>query len=146
MGSAYYYMKVKFPSGSAALKAKPKIDKFFTEVSEAYDYWQDNRHGDPKPFWAGMKKKYPQTYDYLSNMGLVGKDINNGLAGLLSFGKEADKLRVRGDEVWYMEDTWHFADWGPLRDYLMLRFKASDAKWISDEYIEPFDLISFERN
>lgn len=144
MGSANYYLKARFTSEDRAKEQLPKVQEFFRQVGKAYDFWQKNRcTPDQVAFWRAMRRDYPQAYDFLDFQERAGGDHNNALSGCISFGDEnaAENFEIDGDGIRYYEDTWHFADWDPLCDYLVARFGALKAGWVSDEYLNPFDSI-----
>lgn len=146
MGSATYYLKARFASKAAALKAKPKVQAFLEEGGLAYAYWQKHRGAfseNEEPFsWQHFKKKFPLVSKYLGP--LFGGDSNNGLAGIISFGgcDVEDALLEHGDELWYSEETWHLADWNPLCRFLETEFGAQATAWVSDEKLDPWDSVN----
>lgn len=160
MGEATYYMKIKFKTSRLAIDALPKIREFLHQGAQAHDYWQLNRYkyydkNHPKynettvdsnfQFWENLRNKFPIIYEYLSEMDL-SDDYNNALAGLLDFGDEESINRsifVRKKYVLYSARVWHFADWSYIGKYICAHFGALDFKFISDEYLNPFNEIIF---
>lgn len=140
MGMARYYMKVKFRNQKAAEAALPKIAEFVEEGKKAETYWQSHRgqaHKDT--FWAGFTEQFPTVTEMISD--LVGGDHNNALAGAIDFGDEDDVPRMGDGCVLYTAYVWHFADWDRLGNFMVEKFNAEGAPWLSDEYMEPFDLL-----
>lgn len=139
MGTAVYYMKVKFRDGEAMREKAEAVAAFLDEGKEAKDYWQSCRHWDPKYFWPEFREKFPTVYRYLETVGAAEGDCNNGLAGLLEFPENVEN--TPDGEIWLSGEVWHFADWDPLKEFVVLRFGAVEAPWLSDEHISPFDLL-----
>jgi hypothetical protein len=150
MGEATYYCKIFFESERAAKVALPKVEKFFKQGIKAYNYWQ--KHRDSKTtaaqFWIDIDKKFPEIGNYLRYAKLYGGDKNNKLAGQLDFGSMDDlsNLGVNKSErdsewaIWYSAMVWHFADWNKIMEFIVKRYEAEEASWISDEYVNYFDL------
>jgi hypothetical protein len=120
------------------------IKKFFHEGRKAEDYWQDRR--DVKTgFWEPFEEKFPLVSKYLKSIGLHGGDHNNSLGGTLDFGSEYDideNFALSEDgELWYHATVWHFAEWDGLMRFLESEFGLTNARWVSDEDVNPFDLI-----
>lgn len=167
MGEAVYYMKIKFSDIGKAEKALPEIQDFFTQGYKAYDYWQTNRnkyceperpnsanpneyrkHADKDfPFWQNFEEKFPMVYEYLGSFN-EREDYNNGLSGCMDFGGEEDidNMEVRKVNgfgyIWYHAMVWHFADWEPLIEFIIYKWGADNADWVSDEHMNPFDTIN----
>jgi len=145
MGEATYYFKAKFSSVEKAEEAFPAVQAFLLEGAKAHDYWQDHRDMEKEhrvEFWTEFKAKFPIVTKYLN--GHVDGDCNNELAGQLDFGEPEDvenHLQVEGREIWYHATVWHFAVWGALASFLVTEFGALHMNHLSDEYIEPFDLL-----
>jgi hypothetical protein len=143
MGEAMYYMKAEV----ATPENVKKIKSFFREVERSQDYWQKFRDmedaGERELFWQGFKSKFPKTYDYLTVAGLADKDCNNELAGQIDFGSgdEIDSMELRGETIYYRAYVWHFSQWDNLMRYLVFKFQLMNPRWLSDEYINPFDLL-----
>jgi hypothetical protein len=144
MGTAGYYVKMN----NGNKETMEKIRLFFLEGCEAEEYWQNNRdmnEGKQVSFWMPFKKQFPTVSKYLKFINLLDKDCNNDLAGNLDFGSYQDiqdnfQLKDNG-EIWYYAEVWHFADWNVLIKFLEHEYGVTNARWISDEYIEPFDLL-----
>lgn len=146
MGEAIYYMKVYCKSEEQAAELLPKLQAFFTEGVKAENYWQENR-GEQKTqedFWKEFEQQFPLVSEYLtaSNRALEG-DKNNTLAGELDFGDEdaIDRMSAAGKEILYNSMVWHFAKWDPLAAFITKKFEVEKVAWISDEYMDPFELI-----
>jgi hypothetical protein len=142
MGEATYYMKARFVVLNE--EKKEEIKKFFIEGSRAEDFWQDNRGKEPSWFWKEFSEKFPEVTDYLLSQDGIGNDCNNSLAGLLDFGDEDtidSQMEFEGNIMRYSAYVWHFANWDPLCGFLIKRFGASICDWLSDEYVNYFDLL-----
>ena len=156
MGEATYYAKMYFENQAKAEEKLEDIRSFFYEGGKAHDYWQDNRSMKEKEhFWGQLEFKFPMVAEYLKsivdephrmrNQGdkVWGTDHDNGLAGLLDFGEDNDikHMGSNGEYIYYCAMVWHFANWDPIMDFIQAKFGAVNCKWISDEHMEPFDLI-----
>lgn len=145
MGSAYYYLKATFPK-SLKEKNKKALENFFLEIVKAGDWWQDNRDGKDN-FWTEFESQFSTTALYLKSINLFGKDYGNGLAGKLSFGAEEDienNLFIEDDLLKYHAEVWHFAEWESLGNFLKSHFGALSFKYLSDEYIDCYDILDSE--
>lgn len=143
MGEAEYYLKARFESEEKLKELYPKIKEFMYQGAASYDWWQENRGMQCDKFWVEFKKKFPMVYTYLGD--LKNKDCNNGLAGSLDFGSKEDvdfNLSMNGDVLTYYATVWHFASWYLLKEAI-LKIGAIRAGWISDEDIDPFDLLGY---
>lgn len=141
MGEATYYMKARFASDKIARGKLAFISKFILEGQRAYEFWQKHRHEDPIQFWPTFKENFPEVSKYLASGDLLGGDVNNVLAGHLDFGGEDDHATVQGDIIKFAATCWHFAEWDLFTTYIIERFGAFDCKWVSDEYLDPFECI-----
>ena len=150
IGEAVYYLK----ADNCTKEALENIRKFILEACEAQDYWQDNRDmevaGKRKEFWSEFKKKFPMTSKYLKqtksldDKKLYGGDCNNDLAGYLDFGDKEDteyNLELHDECMLYNAMVWHFANWDGFADFLKSEFGLTKVRWISDEYMNPFDVL-----
>ncbi len=156
MGEAMYYTKIFFDTPQDAQKAVPKIKKFFKQGFKAYDFWQKRQETENRDkLWDQIDKKFPEVGNYLRtvqyknfNTGefeiAYGNDPDNALAGLLDFGdkNEIELMRVVDNAIWYSAYVWHFADWNPILNFIRKRYGALRTEWLSDEYINPFDLLN----
>lgn len=156
MGEARYYTKIFFDTPQDAQKAFPKIQKFFKQGFKAYDFWQKRQETENRDkLWDQIDKKFPEVGNYLRtvqyknfNTGefeiAYGNDPDNALAGLLDFGdkNEIKLMRVVDNAIWYSAYVWHFADWNPILNFIRKRYGALRTEWLSDEYIDPFDLLN----
>lgn len=143
MGSANYYLKARFPVDVD----KEKLYAFFVEGEKAYNYWQNNRE-QPKEtvvFWKEFTTQFPIVSKLISD--LVGGDKDNSLAGELSIiapnhCNEYGWVNKNTSEVlFYCAETWHFASWDRLCTFLCTEFHATSANWLSDEYVNLWDLL-----
>jgi hypothetical protein len=132
-----------------------KIANFLREGNKAEEYRRKKRDMEPSGerdyFWADFKVKFPLVYRYLELDKLADKDCNNALARQLDFGCLGDiennlRFDYKNDYsedigIMYYAEVWHFADWSLLGKFLETEFKATHFRWLSDESIEPFDLL-----
>lgn len=51
-------------------------------------------------------------------------------------------MRVVDNAIWYSAYVWHFADWDPMLDFIKRRYGAERYTWLSDEYVDYFDLLT----
>jgi hypothetical protein len=150
LGEAYYYMKA---DGCNDEKFE-KIKQFFIEGAKSGDFWQENRGIFHKKeltpetlsgFWVPFEKEFPMVSKYLTSIGLFGKDFNNALAGYLDFGNpeevEENIYLSKDGELRYSAFVWHFADWNPLMKFLKTEFGLVNARYVSDEYLDPYDAL-----
>lgn len=151
MGEATYYLK----ADNCTEEALENIKKFIIEASEAQDYWQDHRDmeiaGKREKFWLEFGEKFPLVSKYLKQTKdgdtmLYGGDCNNNLAGYMDFGNTddgelEDNLELHDEELRYNAYVWHFADWNGFANFLKSEFGLTKVRWISDEYMNPFDVL-----
>jgi len=159
MGSCMYYLKVR----DCKQDVVESIREFILEGCEAEIWWQDHRDyerikDDPEKtrakFWDQFTIKFPIISKYLKFIGKYGGDCNNALAGCIDFGTDEDvedhldftegdedKNGVVHGELRYSAEVWHFADWGGFAEFLENEFGVRDARWISEEDMNPYDLI-----
>jgi hypothetical protein len=146
MGEATYYMK----ANECDYAKMTKIQEFFKEGRLTEDWWQGHRgYEDNKSpemnreaFWKIFTDKFPLVTKYLKFIELYGGDCNNSLAGYLEFGRDweiDENFELEDNELRYHALVWHFADWDGLMKYLMKEFGVTNARYISDEYYDPFD-------
>lgn len=142
MGMATYYMKAYYKDEALAAKNAKPVEAFINQLADAENYWQDNRDKTPKEFWPVFIEKFPLAYDYLGKPK-DDADCNNDLAGRLSFARTDDEATFErsGSVLMYSAYVWHFANWEPFTDYIMDNFEADNVKSVSDEHLNPFDLI-----
>jgi hypothetical protein len=137
MGECAYYLKAEYPTKKEAQKASEKLDEFFSEAREAYDYYQPGRETEPKKFWAKFSKDFPLTWDYVQTIPGFKKTSAdpNDLSGKLDFGQDENGgTLVQGNIVgWGDCSVWHFADWTPLCNYIEKKFGAIRVVWGTEE-------------
>ena len=145
MGTATYYLK----ANNGTPEKMEQIRQFFLEGCKAEEYWQTNRDmddGKRVSFWMPFKKQFPVVSKYLAFIKRLDGDCNNELARVLAFGDKEDiqenfAINVERKEICYHAEVWHFADWDVLVQFLESEYGLKNARWISDEYIKPFDLL-----
>ena len=145
MGEATYYLKACFKSGMEAKKNLEPIRAFLKEGCRAETFWRENRDKKPETFWPEFEKQFPRVTEFAKYAGVFGEDSNNGLAGVLNFGDEdfvENALRKEsGPIILYSAYVWHFADWEPMANFIVSKWGAKEVRWISDELLNPFDLL-----
>jgi len=135
MGEAVYSLLAIFPK-KITEKQQTTIKEFFLESFKAYEYWQDNR-GDKKAqkdFWKEFKTQFPTMSEYLASLNLLDGGVN-ALSGNMDFGNEdyLDQICFDGREMTYSAEVWHFAHWEPLTNFMVKKFGATSADYLSDE-------------
>ena len=136
-----------------------KIERLIQEGSKAEDFWQENRGIYNKPamsqtqFWSEFQEKFPMVSKYLMFIKKFGGDTNNELAGYLNFGREDDFENLTFDldytddnneevgQVKYSAYVWHLADWTGFAKFLQEECKVRNARWLSEEDIDPNDVL-----
>lgn len=146
MGSAVFYLKVRTTHIDELENIYSFLFRFLEENENAYEFWQNNRKENPN-FWDTFKIEYPITYGYLSGYTDVPLDTynHNSLAGILGYTSNLDiHENLNKDdselEITYSQEVWHHATWDPLIKMLTDKFEC-EADYLSDEYINPFDLL-----
>jgi hypothetical protein len=156
MGEATYYCKIFFDSNQSAEQALPKIKAFLKQGVQAADFWHKYRDTtNHEKFWQDVDREFPEIGNYLRTAEVTsfhdkkvrpafGGDHDNDLAGLLDFGDESDidRMSVYGNIIRYSAYVWHFADWDPMLDFIKRRYGAERYTWLSDEYVDYFDLLT----
>lgn len=155
MGSCMYYLK----ADECTKYNFYKIEKLIQEGSKAEDFWQENRGIYNKPampreeFWKKFQDNFPMVSEYLTYIKKFGGDSNNELAGYLNFGHEDDFENLEfideykddnNEEVGqikYSAYVWHLADWTGFMKFLQSKFKVRNARWLSEEDIDPNDVL-----
>jgi len=154
MGSALYYLK----ADGCTIETFERVKKFICEGIEAEQYWQENRENDENKaerFWREFDCLFPMIKKYLISIHLFGKDYNNDLAGHLDFGDDpknvegslifdedyTDEDNVIWGNIRYSAYVWHFAEWDGFVNFLESEFKLKNARWLSEEDMDPFDLL-----
>lgn len=140
MGEANYFMKIRPPLYYTPAEIDLMYDAvkvLMRELQGAYDYWQDNRSiGDtPTGAWDRFAKKFPRGRELLADV----KDFRNGPSGTLTYADEVlligGVIHLRGNSLW------HGTDWQPLASYIEAIWPGSKTAWVSDEYVDPFDVL-----
>lgn len=154
MGSCVYYLKAY----GCKEDDVEKIKSLLLELYEAENFWQDNRGFNDlikkslshKEFWKQFDDKFPYVSKYLKFIKKFGKDYNNALAGFLDFGTDEnveDHLYLTSDdgdncgELRYSAEVWHMSDWTGFTKFLKKEFGLKKVNWVSEEDMNPFDLI-----
>ena len=117
------------------------INDFIKEGQRAEDWWQENRGSDQGEFWPKFKEFFPLVYEMLDDIQLAGKDCNNALAGTIDFGSESEQAGCDAGTLYFDALVWHFADWNILAHFLEKKFGLTNARWLSDEYVDEYDLL-----
>ena len=159
MGNATYYLKAKFPSMESLSTALPEIIAFILEGIKAEKWWEEHRtlesKGDRELFWLQFRPQFPTVYHYLQYAGFADGDCNSALSNIINFGNDETVATDFFDDLYpnnsvacfnkplfmYNAYVWHLAVWDYFCDYLELKFGAISAEYLSDEDIDPYDLL-----
>ncbi len=133
MGTANYYMKCRVDK-----KHMPKIRKFFKQGYEAEIFWQENKKEKSSSFWNTFSKKFPDIFRMLKEYGVAETD---NISAFLNFGYEEKKPYWSNGIMFYSAEVWHFANWDIIAQYLKKHCGVTNVKWISDEFINFFDVL-----
>lgn len=144
MGEAIYYLKATFESEDKAKEVFPKIEKFLDDAYDLYKDWQNNRPSDEeeaKKADSLLREKYTEIFQLL-NLNYPANYCNlNYLAGKISVPhEECRELYVDNNTIKLSGEVWHFADWDNLAD-VFYAYGADTVRWLSDEYIDPWQLL-----
>lgn len=153
IGEAVYYLKAR----NCTPEALENIRAFILEAYEAQDWWQDHRNmeheGKREEFWKEFGKLFPLTSKYLHTVKAYGKDTvifggdcHNDPAGYMDFGNEENvdediDFDESDGEFRYSAMVWHFSDWDGFAKFLQTEYGLKKVRWISDEYMNPFDVL-----
>jgi hypothetical protein len=158
MGECFYYLKAY----GCKKEEVEKIRNFILEGGEAEVWWQDHRDYERKVdpektrevFWKEFDVKFPMVSKYLKFIKKHGGDCDNNLAGLIDFGTDedvedyfdfiddyTDDDGIVYGELRYSANVWHFADWDGFAEFLQKEFGVKEVKWVSEEDMNPFDLL-----
>jgi len=138
--------------------ALPFIKKFIKEGLAAYNFWQryrDNKLYLEEKFWKDFGENFPQIADYLKFANIYGI-VDEGMNKLADYiaGFSSDFSRdgllnielIENSEIFIYGNVWHFADWDPMMQYLLIKTAAIRYEWMSNEWIEQeYDLSEFEK-
>jgi hypothetical protein len=122
-----------------------KLDEFFAEARNAYEFWQSNRAFNAyeergrgigekmieKKFWEEYAEKFPTMMEYAKSIGAKSRE---DLSGKADFGQDDNKVLRQGNVLcWGDSSVWHFADWSPLTAFLQKKFGARKVVWNTEE-------------
>ena len=145
MGEATYYAKVYFKNNDEAVTSLPKVHAFLMECVSASEWLSQNHVPEnTKPVdLEGFAKSYPLASEFIRFMeGKVGPyKANERMLEDVGDRQDIDCIAVVDNYIRYCAIVWHFADWGPLVDFVVRKFGAVNANWLSDEYADLFDLL-----
>ena len=129
MSESAHYLKVLFPSEAAAKKAEPKLDRFFQQSVDAFNFWQKSYYGNPlvaaatssDTFWTRFKRKFPLVWKYVESLNI--KDPND-LSGLFDFGQDENNEVLRqGDTLcWADCNVGSQTTWVHLCEFLVKKY------------------------
>jgi hypothetical protein len=140
MAMTTYYLKARFTTPRAAVKAKSAFESFLDQGRDAESWWQSNCQRKPTAgFWRAFRKAFPLVHDYLGSSAVNGENLSY----VLDFGNPDEAhVQVTRNLLLFYAVVWHFTDWDPLVDYLKHRLGARGAAWISEETLDPFELLN----
>jgi hypothetical protein len=147
MGECAYYLKAEFKSNEAAKIAASKLDDFFVQARNAYEFFQ-NYEVSLKTFWKRFEAGFPMVFDYVKTLPKFKSNqppiLNQSvLSGYLDFGQdENNETLVHGTTVgWGDTSVWHMTDWTPLCKYIVKKFGAIKAVWGSENECASLDSL-----
>lgn len=123
MGSCAYFLKAAFKDEKEAREMSVKLNEFFTEATEAYEFYAA---GSGK--WSAMRKEYAKRFplmtEYLKDAG-EWEDIHGYLSNI-DFGQtENNEVEVFGNVLgWQDYEVGHMVSWGPLCSFLKKKYNA----------------------
>lgn len=136
MGECAYFLKAEFPSDTIAENKKSVLDNFFSQMQDAYDFYQSNRGGDAGSFWKDFSTLFPVVWRYVLSFEPQALTCPiTCLYGKLDVGDSKDlKFQVWGSVVsWEASYVWHFADWTYLTKFIEKEFGAIKSVASSEE-------------
>ena len=140
MGMATYYLKARFRSGPAARSALSKFTALVNEGAEA-ESWRraNNQLLRTMAFWHDFQKKFALVYEYLGPQVRADYQLTSYA---LNFGeRDNSPPTVQGKYLYFSAYVWHFADWSWLAKFAKSKLGALGVDWISEECVDPFDLL-----
>ncbi len=145
-GEAIYYAKVYFKNNDEAVTSLPKVHAFLMQCVDASEWLSQNHVPEnTKPVdLEGFAKSYPLASEFIRFMEgkKVGPyEVSERMLEDVGDRQEIDCIAFVDNYIRYCAYVWHFADWNPLLDFIVLKFGAQRACWLSDEYADLFDLL-----
>ena len=128
MGEATYYLKAYCDSDEHAEMVAEQLKLLFAEMDQIYCLnWRDAKLAAEE-----LRKQYPHAADFLATVDTMCRFPDVCFA--------EGTLDVGGSILYYYSLVSHLADWDPLAEYMQKKWGCK-VNWISDEYINPFDLL-----
>lgn len=143
MGEATYYLIAEFETEEEAELAEARARVVLDDVVKFENDWQKIRGYTDRPVKERhdeLLKKHPLVAKFIELPNIDETDVNmNYLAGRCEM-NEYYEMRRNGEAVYLSCTVWHIATWDNIED-LFFRLGANEAGWISDEYIDPFEMV-----
>jgi hypothetical protein len=152
MGECAYYLKAEFLTEKDAKAVEKKLDDFFAEARDAYEFWQSNRglgdtsvvNTDGKAvakktvkmtdelFFKQYAEKFPTMMEYVTANGFKTREA---LSSHVDFGQDENNEVLREGNVlcWGDASVWHFADWSLLTEFIKTKFGAVKVVYDTEE-------------
>jgi hypothetical protein len=130
MAEATYYLKAYCDSDEQAEAVAEDLKALFSELDQVYAF----RLQDINPASEDFAKQYPLVAEFLKAV-----DIRT-MHRLPDVGFTEGNLDTGGSILYYYSIVGHLNDWSPITDFMQKKWGCK-ASWISDEYINPFDLL-----
>jgi len=142
MGEASYYLLATFNSKEKAHKAYLCAKVILKDLAEFQKDWQKirNKKGTAKEKFQKLLKRHPLVAKFVDLPEPPENDpAMNFLAGHCEITKEME-LRYEGKQIKLFDVVWHCADWDNI-GRLFYKLGASRVAWVSEEAIDPFELL-----
>ena len=130
MGEATYYLKAYCDSDEHAEMVAEELKLLFAELDQVYSFRLD----EINPVSDEFRKQYPHAADFLTSVNI------STMYRLPDVGFAEGTLDVGGSVLYYYSLVGHLNDWEPLAEYMQKKWGCK-VNWLSDEYINPFDLL-----
>ena len=146
MGEAGYYLIAVFDDEKSAETAMNYAKYILMDLAKFEEDWQNIRMNRAMPVKERHKmllKKHPLTAKYIKLPRPVESDRSmNYLAGECEMDKDFE-LEREGNQIRLYAYVWHMASWDNVRD-LFYKLGAKVVDWMSDEYVDIFDILEDE--
>jgi hypothetical protein len=140
MAMTTYYLKARFPNAKAARTASREFTALIEESVQAETWWRgDIQRQMKKSFVRDFKQRFPRVFDYLRTVPFDRQSISHAMA----LGTPDDPPpTIEGKMLFYSAYVWHFANWSWLAKFVKQKWGALGVDWISEECVDPFDLLN----
>lgn len=143
MGEATYYLIAKFETEEEAELAEARARVVFDDLVEFENDWQKIRGDSERPVkerHGELLKEHPLVAKFIKLPDIVETDPNmNYLAGKCEM-NEYYVMHRNGTAIYLSCTVWHIATWDNIENFFF-QLGAEEAGWLSDEYIDPFEMV-----